>query len=66
MSKYQPLWDYLNNNKNFPIKLTFDNIKDILGFELDHSFLKYKKELNEFEFKVEKISLKDRYIIFNK
>ena len=39
MSKYDPLWNYLkkNNEKNY--KLTYDEIKNILGFEIDHSFL---------------------------
>ena len=32
--------------KNY--KLTYDEIKNILGFEIDHSFLKYKKELENY------------------
>lgn len=44
------------------IILSYDDIKEILGFEIDHSFLKYKKELVNYI----KISLKDKKIIFGK
>lgn len=37
-----------------------------LGFDIDHSFLTYKKELNEYGYKVGKISIKEKIIIFNK
>ena len=45
MSKYEPLWNYLKENKKERYKLTYEEIKNILGFEIDHSFLSYKKEL---------------------
>ena len=45
MSKYKPLWDYLVNNKKENYKLTYEEIKKNLGFDIDHSFLTYKKEL---------------------
>ncbi len=66
MSKYDPLWNYLkkNNEKNY--KLTYDEIKDILGFEIDHSFLKYKKELENYGYVVVKINMKNKVIEFNK
>ena len=48
MSKYKPLWNYLNKNKKDTYKLTYEEIKKILGFEIDHSFLTYKKELKEY------------------
>lgn len=66
MSKYDPLWNYLkkNNEKNY--KLTYDEIKNILGFEIDHSFLKYKKELENYGYVVVKINMKDKMIEFNK
>ena len=47
MSKYDPLWNYLSKNKKDNYKLSFEKIKNILGFEIDHSFLTYKKELKE-------------------
>ena len=66
MSKYEPLWKYLKKNKKDNYILSFDAIKNILGFELDHSFLKYKKELQEYEYEVKKISMKDRIVYINK
>ena len=66
MSKYDPLWNYLkkNNEKNY--KLTYDEIKNILGFEIDHSFLKYKKELENYGYVVVKINMKNKMVEFNK
>ncbi len=66
MSKYNKLWDYLKDNKKDNYKLSYDEIKMILGFELDHSFLTYKKELKEYGYEVSKISLKEKSVIFNK
>ena len=66
MSKYEPLWKYLKKNKKDNYILSFDMIKNILGFELDHSFLKYKKELQEYGYEVKKISMKDRIVYINK
>ena len=37
MSKYEALWNYIKSgDKNY------DEIKNILGFEIDHSFLKLR------------------------
>lgn len=66
MSKYNKLWDYLKENKKDNYKLSYDEIKMILGFELDHSFLTYKKELKEYGYEVSKISLKEKIVIFNR
>lgn len=66
MSKYDKLWKYLKDNNKESYKLTYKEIKDILGFEIDHSFLTYKKELEEYEYSVSKISLKEKWILFNK
>lgn len=63
MSKYKLLWDYINNCKQDIIKLSFDEIENILGFPIDHSFLKYKKELIGYDIK---ISLKEKTIVFKK
>ena len=70
MSKYGHLWAYIDlifkkNNKE-KIELSFKQIKDATGFEIDHSFLTYKKELLDYGYKVEKIKLKDKIIIFSK
>lgn len=61
MSKYTPLWKYIKENKSE--KLSFADIKNILGLEIDHSFLSYKKELNEYGYEIEKISIKNKYIL---
>lgn len=53
-----------NNKENY--KLSYKEIKNIIGFEIDHSFLTYKKEAKEFGYKVGKISMKEKIIIFNK
>ncbi len=70
MSKYEKLWEYISSN--FPnkevneFKLTYKQIKDILGFNIDHSFLKYKKELLAFGYEVIKINMKEQTILFKK
>lgn len=46
--------------------LTYEEIKSILGFEIDHSFLTYKKELKEYGYEVGKISMKEKTVTFNK
>ena len=66
MSKYQLLWNYLKDNNKDNYKLSYEEIRDILGFEIDHSFLTYKKELKEYGYEVGKISMKEKTIIFNK
>jgi len=66
MSKYDELWKYLQKNGNESIKLTFEEIKEITGIEIDHSFLTYKKEAGEYGYMVGKISLKEKNVQFNK
>ncbi|WP_131004888.1 hypothetical protein [Clostridioides difficile] len=66
MIKYISLWEYFNKNNSQSFKLTFEEIKEIAGIEIDHSFLKYKKELNEYGYQVGKISLKEKTVIFDK
>ena len=41
MSKYDKLWNYVKENNLDCYKLSYDKIKEILGFDIDHSFLKY-------------------------
>ena len=66
MSKYDALWEYVKRNKEQSFKLTFDEIQDIAGIPIDHSFLKYKKELLEYCCKVGKISMKEQTVLFEK
>jgi hypothetical protein len=66
MSKYKKLWEYLQSDGTITLKLSFEEIKTIIGFDIDHSFLTYKKEANQFGYQVGKISLKEKHITFNK
>lgn len=66
MSKYESLWNYLKENNKENYKLSYKEIKDILGFDIDHSFLTYKKESKEYGYEVSKISMKEKTVIFNK
>ena len=65
MGKYSALWEYVRNTGGKSCKLTFDEIEAILGSPIDHSFLKYKKELMEYGYQVEKISMKERTVLFS-
>ena len=57
MSKYSALWEYVQSNKSQSFKLTFEEIEKIAGIPIDHSFLKYKKELTKYGYQVGKISM---------
>lgn len=66
MSKYDSLWKYVQKNGGQSLKLTFEEIENIAGIPLDHSFLQYKKELTEYGYQAGKISMKEKTVIFNK
>lgn len=66
MSKYNALWEYVANANTLPLKLSFDDIFNVLGFAIDHSFLTYKKETANYGFVVKKISLKEKWVLFEK
>lgn len=66
MSKYDLLWKYLKENNKENYKLSYEEIKKILGFDIDHSFLTYKKEAKEYGYEVGKISMKEKTVIFNR
>lgn len=66
MSKYEPLWKYISSMCKESLTLSYKDIEDILGFPIDHSFLTYKKELLEFGYKVEKVSMKRQTVEFIK
>ena len=66
MSKYEPLWKYLKDNNKESYKLSYEEIKNIIGFEIDHSFLNYKKEARDYGYEVVKISMKEKTVNFNK
>ncbi len=66
MSKYNDLWEYIRRIRDSRCTLGFDEIQKIAGVPMDHSFLKYKKELTEYGWTVEKISMKEQTVIFHK
>lgn len=66
MSKYNALWEYVRRNGNQSLKLTFEEIQNIAGIPIDHSFLTYKKELTGYGYKVGKISMKEQTVLFHK
>ena len=49
MSKYNLVWEYVKKENSEELKLTFEEVKKILGFEIDHSFLTFKKELKSYK-----------------
>ena len=54
MSKYNALWEYVQKSGKESFQLTFEEIQKIVGIPIDHSFLKYKKELVEMAGRSEK------------
>ena len=64
MSKYQALWDYVRECGAEELTLTFQEVGAIAGVPLDHSFLRYKKELPAYGYSVEKISMKTQTVRF--
>ena len=66
MSKFDSLWNWIQNNGNERFSLTFAEIEKIEGLPIDHSFLTYKKELLEYGYKVGKISMKEQTVMFEK
>lgn len=66
MSKYDPLWKWIDENKTDNFKLTYAEIENIAGVPIDHSFLTFKKELLQYGFKVAKISMKGQIVDFEK
>ncbi len=66
MSKFDSLWNWIQNNGNERFSLTFAEIEKIAGLPIDHSFLTYKKKLLEYGYKVGKISMKEQTVMFEK
>ena len=66
MSKYNILWEYIGKTEDLSRTLTFKEIEEIAGVPLDHSFLRYKKELADYGWQVWKISMKEQTVLFHK
>ena len=66
MSKYSALWEYVQKSGKESFQLTFEEIQEIAEIPIDHSFLKYKKELCNYGYEVSKISMKAQTVHFSK
>ena len=66
MSKYEPLWEYVKDNGERRLVMTYEEAENVLNFPIEHSFLTYKKELKNYGYEVKKISMKDERILFEK
>lgn len=66
MSKYDLLWKWINENGEDSFTLSFSQIEELAGVAIDHSFLKYKKELQEYGYRVGKISMKAETVAFER
>ncbi len=66
MRKYQALWEYVQKNGGQSFQLTFEEIQTITGVPINHSFLNEKKELIEYGYQVQKISMKARTVLFQR
>ena len=66
MSKYDGLWKWIAENGQDQFKLTYAQIEELAGVPIDHSFLKFKKELLDYGYQVDKISMKEETVTFEK
>lgn len=64
MSKYDKLWKHIAASGAPELTLTFDEIGEIAGVPIDHSFLKYKKELEGYGYEAVRISMKAQTVLF--
>lgn len=66
ISKYDSLREYIGKCGEREITLSYEEIAKICGVPIDHSFLTYKKELDGYGYRAEKISMKDKAVRFFK
>ncbi len=66
ISKYDSLWEYIGKCGKREITLSYEEIEKICGVPIDHSFLTYKKGLDSYGYRAEKISMKDKTVRFVK
>ncbi|GGC79528.1 hypothetical protein [Enterococcus wangshanyuanii] len=66
MSKYNKLWEALQEDGRETFSFSYQEIEAILGFPIDHSFLNYKKEAKAYGYEVGKISMKNKLVNFKK
>lgn len=66
MSKYERLWHYVQDCGQDTLTLTFEEIANIARVPIDHSFLRYKKELEDYGYRVKKIYMKEQKVTFER
>jgi hypothetical protein len=66
MSKYKPLWKHLQDDGNPLLEFIFDEIKEIVGLDIDHTFSTYRNEVRQFGYQVVKFSVRKKRITFLK
>ena len=66
MSKYEPLWQYVAAKDGETVTLSFEQVAQVLGFPIDHSFLNFMKELAAYGWQVGPISLKNQTVRFTR
>ena len=66
MSKYEPLWTWIRDNRTESFVMTFGEIEKVIGFTIDNAFLTFKKELTAYGFRVGKISMKEKTVVFER
>ena len=66
MSKYDALWQWIGASGESRLRLSYEDIRRIAGVPIDHSFLRYKKELAGYGYEVEKISMKENAVLFRR
>lgn len=65
ISKYDSLWEYIGKCGEREITISYEEIEKIYGVPIDHSVLTYKKELGCYGYRAEKISMKDKTVLFS-
>ncbi len=65
-SKYEKLWNWIAANGTDQFFLSFSEIEHIAEVPMDHSFLRYKNDLQKYGFQVKKISMKEQKVSFEK
>ncbi len=66
MSKYEKLWEAIARSGGDERELTFDQIAEIGGVPIDHSFLNCKKELIPLGWEVDHVFLKRKMVRFKR
>lgn len=66
MSKYDALWKYIQESGRQRLTLSFDEIGEIAGVPIDHSFLRAKRELTGWGYEPGSISLKKQTAAFRR